>query len=71
MAGDIAKATVYLAHWLTVTVNNTHCRVGTDVEVIASYKETKSTIVYLIIYVLCFSYRPLKRPDVGERDDGG
>ena len=54
-AGDIAKATVHLADWLTVTVNNTHCGVGTDVQVITSYKETRSTIVYRIIYVFCFS----------------
>ena len=70
-AGDKAKATVYLAHWLTVIVSNTHCGVGTDVEVIASYNETRSTIFYSIINVFCFSSRPLRRPDVGERDDGG
>ena len=58
-AGDIAKATVHLAHWLTVIINNTHCGVGTDVEAIASYKKqyrrlsTASCTFFVFIAARC------------------
>ena len=69
-AGDIGKATVHLARWLTVIDHDDQCGVSTDIEVITRQWYNLDALIS-IIHAICFSARRPKRPIVGLRDDVG